>query len=135
MQAHVAQQSWIGDARATPDLGERDQTGGRGLGRRRGLGRLGRRRLARPAALLFAGFEEGAAARYEPGEHIVVLRWKDEAAAVQALQEARRLCVASGGAVVEAEDGGVAEFETGSHRISASASEELITLRVHREEP
>jgi len=91
--------------------------------------------VARPAAPLFAGFEEGAAARYESGENIVVLRWKDEAAAVQALQEARQLCVASGGAVVETEDGGVAEFESGGYRISASASENLIMLRVQREEP
>jgi len=98
-------------------------------------GRLAFMNVARPAAPLFAGFEEGAAAHYESGEHIVVLRWKDEAAAVQALREARQLCVASGGAVVETEDGGVAEFESGSHRISASGSQDLITLRVQREEP
>jgi hypothetical protein len=98
-------------------------------------GRLAFMNVARPAALFFAGFEKGASARYESGEHIVVLRWKNEAAAVLALQEARRLCAASGGAVVETEDGGVTEFETGGHRISASASEDLITLRVQREEP
>jgi hypothetical protein len=98
-------------------------------------GRLAFMNVAMPAALLFAGFEEGAAARYEPGEDIVVLRWKNEAAAVQALQEARRLCATSGGAVVETEDGGVAEFETEHHRISASASEDLITLRVQKGEP
>ena len=98
-------------------------------------GRLAFMNVTRPAALLFADFEEGAAARYESGEHIVVLRWKDKAAAVQALREARQLCVASGGAVVETEDGGVAEFKSGGHRISASGSENLITLRVQREEP
>jgi hypothetical protein len=98
-------------------------------------GRLAFMNIARPAALLFAGFEEGAGARYESGEQIVVLRWRDEAAAVQALQEARQLCVASGGAVVETEDGGVAGFESGSHEISASGSENLITLRLQREEP
>jgi hypothetical protein len=98
-------------------------------------GRLAFMNVARPAAPLFAGFEEGAAARYESGENVVVLRWKDEAAAVQALQEARQLCVASGCAVVETEDGGVARFESGSHQISATGSEDLITLRVQREEP
>jgi len=98
-------------------------------------GRLAFMNVTRPAALLFAGFEEGAAAHYESGENIVVLRLKDKAAAVEALQEAGQLCLASGGAVVETEDGGVAEFESGSHRISASGSQDLITLRVHREEP
>ena len=98
-------------------------------------GRLALMNLARPAALLFAGFEEGAAARYESGEHIVVLRFKDEAAAGLALQEARRLCEASGGAVVNTEDGGVTEFETSGHRIAASSSEDLIALRVQKEEP
>jgi hypothetical protein len=98
-------------------------------------GRLAFMNVARPAALLFAGFEEGAAARYESGEQIVVLRWNDGAAAAQALQEARQLCVASGGSVIETEDRGAAVFETGSHQISANASEDLITLRVHREEP
>jgi hypothetical protein len=97
-------------------------------------GRLAFMNITRPAALLFSSFEEGAAARYESGEDIVVLRFIDQAAAFRALQEARRLCVASGGTVVETEDGGVAEFETGNHRISASASEDLITLRVQREE-
>jgi hypothetical protein len=98
-------------------------------------GRLAFMNAARPAALLFAGFEEGAAARYESGEDIVVLRFNDEAAADRALQEARRLCVASGGAVVETEDGGVTELETGGHHISVSASEDLITLQVQKEEP
>ena len=98
-------------------------------------GRLAFMNTTRPAALLFAGFEEGAAARYESGEHIVVLRWKNEAAAIQALREARQLCVASGGAVVDTGDSGVAEFESGGHRISASGSENQITLRVQREEP
>lgn len=98
-------------------------------------GRLAFMNVARPAALLLAGFEDGAAARYESGDDIVILRWKDEAAAIQALQEAQRLCAASGGTVVESEDGGVVELETGNHRISASASKDLITLRVHREEP
>ena len=98
-------------------------------------GRLAFMNTTRPAALLFAGFEEGAAARYESGEHIVVLRWKNEAAAAQALREARQLCVASGGAVVDTGDSGVAEFESGGHRISASGSENQITLRVQREEP
>jgi hypothetical protein len=98
-------------------------------------GRLAFMNVARPAALLFAGFEEGAAARYEFGEHIAVLRWGDDAAAAQALQEARQLCVASGGAVIETEDGGVIEFESGGHRISAGASHDLITLRVQEEEP
>jgi hypothetical protein len=97
--------------------------------------RLALMNVARPAALLFSGFEEGATARYESGEHIVVLRWNDEAAAAQALQEARQLCVDSGGAEVETEDGGVAGFEIGGHRISASVSKDLITLRVQREEP
>jgi hypothetical protein len=98
-------------------------------------GRLAFMNVARPAALLFSGFEEGAAAGYESGEQIVVLRWQDEAAVVEALLEARRLCEASGGAVIETGDGGVADFVTGSHRISANASEDLITLRVQREEP
>ena len=98
-------------------------------------GRLAILNVARPAAVLFTGFEEGAAAGHESGEQIVVLRWADEAAAVEALQEARRLCEASGGVVVETEDGGGAEFGTGDHRIFASGSENLITLRVQREEP
>ena len=98
-------------------------------------GRLAILNVARPAAALFTGFEEGAAAGHESGEQIVVLRWADEEAAVEALQEARRLCEASGGVVVETEDGGVVEFETGGHRILASGSENLITLRVQREEP
>ena len=98
-------------------------------------GRLAFMNTARPAAMLFAGFEEGAAARYEFGEHIVVLRFTNEAAAALALEEARRQCVDSGGAVVETEDGGISEFEIGGHRISASASQELITLRVQKEEP
>jgi len=45
------------------------------------------------------------------------------------------LCVASGGAVVETDDAGVAELESGGHRISVSGSENLITLRVQKEEP
>jgi hypothetical protein len=98
-------------------------------------GRLAFLNVARPAAPLFTGFEEGSAAGHGSGEQIVVLRWLDEAAAVEALQEARRLCEASGGVVVETEDGGGAEFETGGHRILASGSENLITLRVQREEP
>ena len=98
-------------------------------------GRLAILNVARPAAVLFTGFEEGAAAGHESGEQIVVLRWADEAAAVEALQEARRLCEASGEVVVETEDGGVAEFGTGGHRIFASGSENLITLRVQREKP
>jgi len=98
-------------------------------------GRLAFMNVARPAAPLFADFEEGASARYESGEIVVVLRWKDEAAAVQAIQEARQLCVASGGSVVETEGGGVAMFGSGSHRISASSSEDLITVRVQRGEP
>jgi len=98
-------------------------------------GRLAILNVARSAAVLFTGFEDGAAAGHESGEQIVVLRWADEAAAVEALQEARRLCEASGGVVVETEDGGVAEFGTGGHRIFASGSENLITLRVQREEP
>jgi hypothetical protein len=98
-------------------------------------GRLAILNVARPAAPLFTGFEEGAAAGHESGEQIVVLRWVDKAAADMALQEARRLCEASGGVVVETEGGGVAEFGTGGHRILASGSENLITLRVQREEP
>ena len=98
-------------------------------------GRLAFLNVARPAAPLFPGFEEGAAAGHESGQQVVVLRWGDEAAAEEALQEARRLCDASGGGVIETEDGGVAEFETGGHRISASGSDNLITLRVLREEP
>jgi hypothetical protein len=98
-------------------------------------GRLAFMNVARPAALLFSGFEEGAAAGYESGEQIVALRWQDETAAARALEEAQRLCEASGGAVVATGDGGVAEFETESHRISANAAQDLITLRVQREEP
>jgi len=98
-------------------------------------GRLAFMNVTRPAAILFSGFEEGAAAGHESGEQIVVLRWADKAAAVEALQVARRLCEASGGVVVETEDGGGAEFGTGDHRIFASGSENLITLRVQREEP
>jgi hypothetical protein len=97
-------------------------------------GRLAFLNVARPAAPLFTGFEEGAAAGHESGEQIVVLRWEDEAAADEALQQARRLCEASGGAIIEIEGGG-AEFGTGGHRILASGSENLITLRVQREEP
>ena len=91
--------------------------------------------IARPAALLFAGFDEGAAASYPSGEDIVALRFQDEAAATQALQEAKQVCEDSGGIVVETEDGDVAVFETGDHRILASGSEDLIILRVQREEP
>jgi hypothetical protein len=97
-------------------------------------GRLAFLNVARPAAPLFTGFEEGAAAGHESGEQIVVLRWEDEAAADEALQQARRLCEASGGVVIEIEGGG-AEFGTGGHRILASGSENLITFRVQREEP
>jgi hypothetical protein len=97
-------------------------------------GRLAFLNVARPAAPLFTGFEEGAAAGHESGEQIVVLRWEDEAAADEALQQARRVCEASGGVVIEIEGGG-AEFGTGGHRILASGSENLITLRVQREEP
>jgi len=97
-------------------------------------GRLAFLNVARPAAPLFTGFEEGAAAGHGSGEQIVVLRWEDEAAADEALQQARRLCEASGGVIIEIEGGG-AEFGTGGHRILASGSENLITLRVQREEP
>ncbi len=97
-------------------------------------GRLAFLNVARPAAPLFTGFEEGAAAGHESGEQIVVLRWEDEAAADEALQQARRLCEASGGVIIEIEGGG-AEFGTGGHRILAIGSENLITLRVQREEP
>lgn len=96
-------------------------------------GRLALLNVARPAAPLFTEFEEGTAASHESGEKIVVLRWVDEAAAVEALQRARRLCEASGGVVREIEGGG-AELETGGHLILASGSENLITLRMHREE-
>ena len=92
-------------------------------------------KVARPAALLFSGFEEGAATQYASGEHILVLRWNDEAAAMQAFQEAQRLCIASGGTVVASEDDGAVEFESGGDRFSATVSEDLITLRVQREEP
>ena len=97
-------------------------------------GRLAFLNVARPAAPLFNGFEEGAAAGLESGERAAVLRWVDEAAVAEALQEARRLCEASGGVVVEIEDGGGVEFETGGHRVLASGSEDLITLRVQKEE-
>jgi len=97
-------------------------------------GRLAFLNVARPAAPYFAGFEEGVAAGHESGALIVVLRWVDEAAAVEALQEAQRLYESSGGVVIENEGGG-AEFGTGGHRILASGSENLITLRVQREEP
>jgi hypothetical protein len=96
-------------------------------------GRLAFLNVARPAAPLFAGFREGMAAVHESGELIVVLRWVDEAAAIEALQQARELCEASDGEVIEIEGGGV-EFGTGGHRILASGSENLITLRVQREE-
>ncbi len=97
-------------------------------------GRLAFLNVARPAAPLFNGFEEGAAAGLESGGRAVVLRWVDEVAVAEALQEARRLCEASGGVVVEIEDGGGVEFETGGHRVLASGSEDLITLRVQKEE-
>lgn len=97
-------------------------------------GRLAFLNVARPAAPLFADFEEGVAAGRESDELIVVLRWPDEAAAVEALQEARRRCEASGG-VVKKIDGGFAEFGADGHQILARVSENLITLDVKREEP
>ncbi len=97
-------------------------------------GRLAFLNVARPAAPLFAGFEDGAVAGHEFGEQSVVLRWADEASAVEALQEARRVCEASGRVVVETEDGDGVEFRTGDHRILARGSESLITLHVQREE-
>jgi hypothetical protein len=96
-------------------------------------GRLAFLNFARPAAARFAGFEEGVAGGHESGELIVVLRWGDEAAAVEALRQSRRLCEESGGVVIEIEDRG-AEFGTGGYRILASGSENLITLRVHKEQ-
>jgi hypothetical protein len=97
-------------------------------------GRLAFMNTVRPAALLFAAFEDGASASYESGESIAVLRFRDQAAAVQSLLEARQLCEASGGIVSEIGEDGAVEFETGGHRISAGVAENLITLRVNREE-
>ena len=119
-----------------PDLIERLPIEGRVAGSEVYFtGRLAFMNIARPAALLFAGFEDGASANHDSGESVVVLRFKDEEAAVQALQEARRLCEASGGVVVETGEIGIVEFESGGHRISGSVSENLINLRVYREEP
>jgi hypothetical protein len=98
-------------------------------------GRLAFLNVARPAAPLFSGFTDGAAAVDESGEQIVVLRWFDEVTVDEAFQEARRLCEASGGVVVENENGGGVEFELGGVRIQASSSDDLITLRVRRENP
>jgi hypothetical protein len=97
-------------------------------------GRLALLNVVRPAAPLFAGFEEGVAAGHESGEQMVVLRWGDEAAAVEALHQAGRLCEASGGVFRETEEG-LAEFEIDGHRILASVSKNLITLDVKREKP
>jgi hypothetical protein len=97
-------------------------------------GRLAFMNTMRPAALLFAAFEDGASAAYESGESFAVLRFKDEAAAVHSLLEARQSCEASGGVVSEAVEDGAVVFETGDHRISAGVSGNLITLRVNREE-
>ena len=97
-------------------------------------GRLAFLNVARPAAPLFSGFDEGAAAHFGSGDQIVLLRFKDEASADQALQAARQSCTYSGGAVGETEDGGVTELESGGRRILASGSGNHITLRVQREE-
>ena len=98
-------------------------------------GRLAFMNTVRPAALLFAAFEDGASAAYESGESIAVLRFNDEAAALQSLRQARQLCEASGGIVSEAEEDGAVILETGGYLISAGVSENLITLRANREEP
>jgi hypothetical protein len=98
------------------------------------IGRLAFINVARPAAPLFSGFDEGATAHFGSGEQVVLLRFKDKAAADQALQAARQSCMDSGGAVGEIEDGGVTELESGSYRILASGSGNHITLRLQREE-
>ena len=95
-------------------------------------GRLAFLNVARPAAPLFVDFEEGAAASRESGELIVVLRWANEAAAVEALRQAGRLCEASGG-FVNTIDGGFADFGADGYRILARVSENLITLDVKGE--
>ncbi|MEJ2580464.1 MAG: hypothetical protein P8127_02320, partial [Acidobacteriota bacterium] len=98
-------------------------------------GRLAFLNVARPAASLFVGYDEGAAADYASGEQIVLLRFNDEAAAARSLEAARRSCVDSGGAIVEHENGGVTVLESGRHRILVSRSENHITLHVRREGP
>lgn len=98
-------------------------------------GRLALMNVARPVALLFDDFSEGVVARLDSGEDLVLLRWNDEAAAVRALEEARRLSAASEEAVLETGQGDATEIGNGGYRISAGGSGNLIALRVLREEP
>jgi hypothetical protein len=98
-------------------------------------GRLAFLNVARPAASLFVGYDEGAAADYASGEQIVLLRFNDEAAATRALEAARQSCAESDCSVVDSESGGVTVLESGRHRILVSRFGNGITLRVQREEP
>jgi hypothetical protein len=97
-------------------------------------GQLAFLNVARPAAIFFSGFEEGAVARYGPDEHAVILRWQDQAAADRAFQTVGQKCKDSGGKIIETKDPNVVEFDSGKHRISASGAGNLITLRIAKEE-
>ena len=97
-------------------------------------GQLGFTNAARPAATFFSGFEEGVFARYGPEKHAVVLKWRDETAAEQAIRTARQMCMDSGGTVTETEDVDVVELESGGHQIKVSGTGNLITLRITKEE-
>jgi len=96
-------------------------------------GQLGFINAARPAAAFFSGFEEGAIARFGPEKHTIVLKWRDETAAEQALRAARQKCADSGGTIAETEDANVVEFDVGSHRINVRGAGSLITLRITKE--
>jgi hypothetical protein len=97
-------------------------------------GQLGFINVARPAATLFSGFEEGAFARYGPEKHTVVLKWHDETAAQQALRAARQMCTDSGGTVTETEDTDVVELFFGIHKLTATVTGNAITLQITKEE-
>ena len=97
-------------------------------------GRLAFVNVARPVAPLFSGFDDGVTADYGSGEQIVLLRFKDKTTAERALEAARQSCMDSGGIVVETEDSGVTELESGGYRFVADGSGDQITLRVRREE-
>jgi hypothetical protein len=96
-------------------------------------GHLGFVNAARPAASFFAGFGEGAAARYEQENLAVVLRWHDETAAEQALRDARQRCMESGCTIAETEDPNTVELVSGTHRINVRGQGNLITLHITKE--
>lgn len=90
--------------------------------------------VARPAASYFSGFEEGVVARYGQENLTVVMKWRDDREAEQALRSARQRCTESGCTIGEIEDPNTIELASGTHRISARRLKNLIALQIEKEE-